>query len=249
MGDVGHVDEDGFVFLSDRAANMIISGGVNIYPAEIEQELIDHPAVADVAVFGIPDDEWGEQVKAAVELAAGLRAVRRAGGRACSPFARTRAGRVQGAAVDRLRGRSCPATRPGKLYTRLLRAKYWEGRDVDRAVVKVTGRDSRPLTKLAGRSSSSASGSAMAQVGEAIEELVEHHGDLEAGQAGAEAEVRAEAERHVLVGRALHVEAERVVEHVLVAVGRRVEQHQLVALADLLAAAARRRGWRCGPCS
>ena len=71
MGDVGHVDEDGYVFLSDRAANMIISGGVNIYPAEIEQELIDHPAVADVAVFGIPDDEWGEQVKAAVELADG----------------------------------------------------------------------------------------------------------------------------------------------------------------------------------
>ena len=68
MGDVGHVDEDGYVFLSDRAANMIISGGVNIYPAEIEQVLIDHPAVADVAVFGIPDDEWGEQVKAAVEL-------------------------------------------------------------------------------------------------------------------------------------------------------------------------------------
>ena len=68
MGDVGHVDEDGYVFLSDRAANMIISGGVNIYPAEIEQVLIDHPAVADVAVFGIPDDEWGEQVKAAIEL-------------------------------------------------------------------------------------------------------------------------------------------------------------------------------------
>ena len=81
MGDVGHVDEDGYVFLSDRAANMIISGGVNIYPAEIEQVLIDHPAVADVAVFGIPDDEWGEQVKAAVELQDGYEPSRGARGR------------------------------------------------------------------------------------------------------------------------------------------------------------------------
>ena len=107
MGDVGHVDDDGFVFLSDRAANMIISGGVNIYPAEIEQVLIDHPAVADVAVFGIPDDEWGEQVKAAVELAAGYEPSDRAGGRAarCSPAP---AGRLQGAAVGRLRGGAAP---------------------------------------------------------------------------------------------------------------------------------------------
>jgi long-chain acyl-CoA synthetase len=127
MGDVGHVDEDGFVFLSDRAANMIISGGVNIYPAEIEQELIDHPAVADVAVFGIPDDEWGEQVKAAVELA---------GGYTASPELEAE---LLGFARQRLAGYKVPrsidfeAELPrhptGKLYTRLLRAKYWEGRD------------------------------------------------------------------------------------------------------------------------
>ncbi|HSL57270.1 MAG TPA: AMP-binding protein, partial [Acidimicrobiales bacterium] len=72
MGDVGRVDDDGFVHLSDRSANMIISGGVNIYPAEIEAVLHDHPAIADVAVFGIPDDEWGEQVKAAVQLREGV---------------------------------------------------------------------------------------------------------------------------------------------------------------------------------
>ena len=105
MGDVGHVDDDGFVFLSDRAANMIISGGVNIYPAEIEQVLIEHPAVADVAVFGIPDEEWGEQVKAAVELADGFEpsAALEAD---LLLFARRAAGRVQGAPLRRLRGRA-----------------------------------------------------------------------------------------------------------------------------------------------
>ena len=70
IGDVGRV-EDGFVYLADRKSHMIISGGVNIYPAEVEQVLQEHPAVADVAVFGVPDDEWGESVKAAVELAEG----------------------------------------------------------------------------------------------------------------------------------------------------------------------------------
>ena len=127
MGDVGHVDEDGFVFLSDRAANMIISGGVNIYPAEIEQELIDHPAVADVAVFGIPDDEWGEQVKAAVRAGRRLRAVSRAGGRASSLFARQRlAGFKVPRSVDF--EDELPRHPTGKLYTRLLRDKYWADR-------------------------------------------------------------------------------------------------------------------------
>ncbi|MEO7428458.1 MAG: AMP-binding protein [Acidimicrobiales bacterium] len=130
MGDVGHVDDHGFVFLSDRAANMIISGGVNIYPAEIEQELIDHPAVADVAVFGVPDDEWGEQVKAAVELADGYVA---------SPeleaelllFARQRlAGFKVPRSVDF--EAELPRHPTGKLFTRLLRDKYWQG--VERAL-------------------------------------------------------------------------------------------------------------------
>ena len=67
VGDIGYLDEEGYLFLCDRKADMIISGGVNIYPAEIESVLFAHPAVADVAVFGIPDEEWGEQVKAVVE--------------------------------------------------------------------------------------------------------------------------------------------------------------------------------------
>jgi long-chain acyl-CoA synthetase len=74
IGDVGSVDEDGFVVLADRRSNTIIAGGVNIYPAEVEQVLLEHPAVADAGVFGIPDEEWGEQVKAALELRSGFEA-------------------------------------------------------------------------------------------------------------------------------------------------------------------------------
>jgi long-chain acyl-CoA synthetase len=69
LGDVGYVDEEGYLYLTDRKAYMIISGGVNIYPQEAENILIAHPAVVDVAVFGIPDEEMGEQVKAVVQLA------------------------------------------------------------------------------------------------------------------------------------------------------------------------------------
>ncbi len=69
LGDVGYVDEDGYLFLTDRKAFMIISGGVNIYPQEIEDVLITHPAVHDVAVFGLPDAEMGERVVAVVEPA------------------------------------------------------------------------------------------------------------------------------------------------------------------------------------
>jgi long-chain acyl-CoA synthetase len=71
VGDAGEVDEDGWLFLRDRTSELIISGGVNIYPAETESVLFQHPAVLDVAVFGIPHEDWGEEVKAAVELAEG----------------------------------------------------------------------------------------------------------------------------------------------------------------------------------
>ena len=71
-GDVGHLDEDGFLYLTDRKAFMIISGGVNIYPQEIENALTLHPSVLDLAVIGIPDDEMGEQVKAVVQPAPGV---------------------------------------------------------------------------------------------------------------------------------------------------------------------------------
>ena len=70
VGDVGYLNEDGYLFLCDRKTDMIIAGGVNIYPAEIEGAIQEHPQVADVAVFGIPDDDMGEQIKAVVAAAA-----------------------------------------------------------------------------------------------------------------------------------------------------------------------------------
>ena len=125
LGDIGYLDEDGYLFLSDRKIDMIISGGVNIYPAEIEGALAIHPAVADAAVFGIPDDEMGEQVKAAVELVDGV-----------SPSPEL-AAELIAHVRDHLAGYKAPrsidfeAALPrhptGKLYKRLLRDPYWEG--------------------------------------------------------------------------------------------------------------------------
>ena len=125
LGDIGYLDDDGYLFMSDRKIDMIISGGVNIYPAEIEGVLVSHPAVADAAVFGIPDDEMGEQVKGAVELAEGYEPT---GTLAAELIAHVR---------EHLAGYKAPKTidfetelprhPTGKLYKRLLRDPYWEG--------------------------------------------------------------------------------------------------------------------------
>ncbi|MGH8177306.1 MAG: AMP-binding enzyme, partial [Steroidobacter sp.] len=74
LGDMGYLDDDGFLFLTDRSAHLIISGGVNIYPAEAEAVLFTHPAIADVGVIGVPNPEWGEEVKAVATLQAGYAA-------------------------------------------------------------------------------------------------------------------------------------------------------------------------------
>jgi long-chain acyl-CoA synthetase len=127
MGDMGHVDSEGYVFLTDRATNMIISGGVNIYPAEVEHVLSDHPAVVDVAVFGVPDEEWGESVKAAVELRPGV---------APSPelalelmaFARERLASYKVPRSIDFEAR-LPRLDTGKILTRQLRDPYWRDRE------------------------------------------------------------------------------------------------------------------------
>jgi long-chain acyl-CoA synthetase len=123
LGDVGHVDEEGWVYLTDRRADMIISGGVNIYPAEVENCLHAHPAVADVAVIGVPDDEWGEAVKAVVQLAEGYEE------------SDELAADIIAFARDRIATFKCPRsvdftdelprTEAGKLYKRRLREQYW----------------------------------------------------------------------------------------------------------------------------
>ncbi|MBW2383385.1 MAG: AMP-binding protein [Deltaproteobacteria bacterium] len=127
IGDIGSVDEEGWVFLADRKSNMIISGGVNIYPLEIEQVIGEHPAVADVGVFGVPDDEWGESVKAAVELSSGH-----------TPSPALEAD-ILAFARERLAGYKVPRSidfedelprhESGKLYIRHLRDRYWPDRE------------------------------------------------------------------------------------------------------------------------
>ncbi len=130
VGDIGYLDDDGYLFLSDRRIDMIISGGVNIYPAEIEAHLITHPAVADVAVFGIPDEEFGEQVKAVVQLHEGHEASE-ALEQELTAFAR---GSLAGFKVPRSFDflDELPRTETGKLQKRRLRDPYWEG--VERAI-------------------------------------------------------------------------------------------------------------------
>ena len=127
VGDVGYFNEEGYLFLNDRARDVIIVGGVNIYPAEIEGAMQQCPLVGDVAVFGVPDDDLGEKIKAVVEPAAGV-----------EPSEETR-----GAILGFLEGRLAKQRRPhsldfiaelprdpsGKLYKRRLRDPYWEGRE------------------------------------------------------------------------------------------------------------------------
>ncbi|UMP04055.1 acyl-CoA synthetase [Amycolatopsis sp. EV170708-02-1] len=128
LGDVGHLDEDGYLFLHDRKADLIISGGVNIYPAEIEGELVMHPKIADVAVFGVPHEDWGEAIKAVVEPADGVEPSDELTAEileyAASRLAKFKLPR----SVDYLP--ELPRDPNGKLYKRKLRDPYWEGHRV-----------------------------------------------------------------------------------------------------------------------
>jgi acyl-CoA synthetase (AMP-forming)/AMP-acid ligase II len=123
-GDIGHTDDGGFLFVSDRVKDMIITGGENVYSPEVEQAIAEHPAIAEVAVIGVPDDRWGEAVKAVVAFLPGQQAT----GPEIIEFTR-----------DRIAHYKCPRTvdvvdalprNPvGKVLKRTLRAPYWHGRD------------------------------------------------------------------------------------------------------------------------
>jgi long-chain acyl-CoA synthetase len=127
VGDIGYLDEDGYLFLCDRKTEMVISGGVNIYPAEIESVLILHPQVRDVAVFGIPNDEWGEEVKAVVEPAPGAVA----GEELAADILRFCEGRMARYKIPRSIDfeATLPRDESGKLWKRKLRDPYWAGRE------------------------------------------------------------------------------------------------------------------------
>jgi len=122
LGDMGYMDSDGYLFLTDRAADLIISGGVNVYPAEVEAVLLEHPLVADAAAIGVPNAEWGEEVKAVVALVPHVEATS------------TLAEQLISFTRERLAHYKCPRTVDftdalprqdnGKLYRRLLRDKY-----------------------------------------------------------------------------------------------------------------------------
>ena len=127
VGDAGYLDAEGFLFLCDRKADMIISGGVNIYPAEIEATLTGHPKVADVAVFGIPDEDWGEQVKAVVELGEGLEASDAVRDELFAYCRERLASYKIPKTIDFVT--TLPRDPNGKLYKRKLRDPYWAGRD------------------------------------------------------------------------------------------------------------------------
>ncbi len=123
LGDIGYLDDDGFLFLCDRRSDVIISGGVNIYPAQVEGVLVEHPAVADCCVVGVPDDEWGERVHALVQLAPGASLDADAADAHCRR-------RLAGYQVPRSLElvTDLPRTETGKLARRTVRDRYWSGR-------------------------------------------------------------------------------------------------------------------------
>ena len=128
LGDVGYLDADGYLYLTDRKAFMIISGGVNIYPQAIEDALVTHPKVGDVAVFGVPDAEMGEAVKAVIEPAAGHAPTEELAQELLA-FARSKLAHYMAPrSIDFIV--EMPRLPTGKLYKRLLRDAYWSDRKI-----------------------------------------------------------------------------------------------------------------------
>ena len=123
-GDIGYFDDEGFLYIHDRVKDMIVSGGENIYPAEVENALLSHPQIADAAVIGIPDDKWGEATKAFIVQADG------------EPLDEAE---VISYVRTQIAGYKCPKTvehinelprnPSGKILRKDLRAPYWEGKE------------------------------------------------------------------------------------------------------------------------
>ncbi len=123
FGDIGYLDADGYLYMSDRKIDMIISGGVNIYPAEIEAVLVGHPAVHDAAVFGIPNEEFGEEIKAAVEVTPGLESSEKLAEDLIAHCREHLAGFKAPRSIDFVD--ELPRHPTGKLFKRILRDPYW----------------------------------------------------------------------------------------------------------------------------
>ena len=123
-GDVGCMDENGYLFIMDRSKDMIISGGENIYPREIEEVVIKHPAVREVAVIGVPDPKWGEAVKAVVSVVKGKSVTENELIAFCRDHIASYKKPKSVDFVDEL-----PKNNNGKILKRELRAKYWEGKE------------------------------------------------------------------------------------------------------------------------
>ena len=122
-GDVGYIDSDGYLFIMDRSKDMIISGGENIYPREIEEVLIEHPAVGEVAVIGVPDEQWGEAVKAVVVPINGQTVSEAELISMCKDRIASYKKPKSIDFVDEL-----PKNNYGKLVKKDLRDRYWQGR-------------------------------------------------------------------------------------------------------------------------
>jgi long-chain acyl-CoA synthetase len=125
VGDVGYVDADGYLYLTDRTTFMINSGGVNIYPQECEDLLITHPKVADAAVFGVPNEDLGEEVKAAIQLVPGIEPTPEVAAELIAFCGEHLARQKVPRSIDF--EAELPRLPTGKLYKRILRDRYWQG--------------------------------------------------------------------------------------------------------------------------
>jgi long-chain acyl-CoA synthetase len=126
VGDMGYVDEDGYLFLTGRTAECIISGGVNIYPQEIDNELVRHPAVRETCTIGVPNDEWGEEVKAVVALHPGYDPTPEMARELLDFIRPSLAGYKMPRSMDFTE--DIPRSEAGKVQRRQVRAPYWAGR-------------------------------------------------------------------------------------------------------------------------